>query len=90
MLKIFKSKIDKLACKKEELEIKKTKIEDKKNKVNAMLGAKQKAILDKTYINKDKADAQIAEINRQLKKINKLINIEVDYAKELGTTVKGE
>jgi hypothetical protein len=90
MITLFKSKIDKLATKKEKLEIKKNKIEDRKNKVNAILGARQKAILDKTYINKDKADAQTAEIDRQLKKIDKLINIEVDYAKELGTKFKGE
>ena len=57
MITLFKSKIDKLATKKEKLEIKKSKIEDRKNKVNAILGARQKAILDKTYINKDKADA---------------------------------
>lgn len=82
-MKMFKNKIDKLVINREKLELRKTQIRDEQNRINSNIETRQKALQDLTFRNKDKADAKIADINRQIRKINKLINIEVDYANEL-------
>ena len=90
MLEIFKSKIDKLVSKNEQLVLQKTKIRDTQNSVNANLERKMNNLEKLAFRNKDKADSQIANIDRQIEKNKKLINIEVDYAKELGLKLKGD
>lgn len=89
MLELFKSKIDKLVIKNEKLALEKTKIRDKQNKINASIENKMKDLEQTSFRNKDKADNQIAEIDRQIKKNEKLINIEVDYARELAIKTGG-
>lgn len=83
MFKIFKSKIDKLVDKQAELENSKQKVRDRQNEANSKIETKVNALTQKAYRNKDRADSKIAEIDRQIEKNKKLINVEVDYAKSI-------
>ena len=79
-----KNNIDALVKKQSELEFMKTKIRDQQNEKNARIGNKMQRLENVALRNKVKADNEIADIERQMEKNSKLINIEVDYTKSIG------
>ena len=79
-----KNNIDALVKKQSELEFMKTKIRDQQNEKNARIENKMQRLENVALRNKVKADNEIADIERQMEKNAKLINIEVDYTKSIG------
>lgn len=82
----FRNKIDSLVHEQESLVLKKQRIEDKKNSLCSRLGIKKKQhedamqrLEDKALALNNKANTEIAEINRKLKKIKKQIKLEQEY-----------
>jgi len=78
--KIFKSKLDRLVSKKSSLENLKDKIKDKMHEENSNIETTTKALIDKSLRNKAVANAKCNEIDREINKINKLIQVEREYA----------
>lgn len=79
-----KNNIDNLVKKQGQLEFIKTKIRDNQNERNSNIENKMQKLQNVAMRNKEKADNKIADIERQIEKNSKLINIEVDYTKSIG------
>lgn len=76
--------IDSLVRKQSKLEFNKTKTRDIQNEKNSRIENKMQRLQNIALRNKEKADNKIADIDRQMEKNSKLINIEVDYTKSIG------
>lgn len=79
-----KNNIDNYVKKQGRLEYAKTKVRDNQNEKNSNLENKMQKLQNLALRNKEKADNKIADIERQMEKNSKLINIEIDYAKSIG------
>lgn len=69
-MKLFKSKIDKLADKVSSLVIKRQNVEDKMHEKNSTIETKLKKLENKSFRNKQLADKKVAEIDRLTEKTN--------------------
>jgi uncharacterized coiled-coil DUF342 family protein len=78
-MKLFRSKIDKLINKKEGLANKKQKIKDIMYETNSKIETKLKRYENLAQRNKADADNKINDINREIDKITKLIDVEKTY-----------
>lgn len=79
-----KNNVDSLVKRQSQLEFNKTKIRDLQNEKNSQIENKMQRLQNIAMRNKEKADNKIADIERQMEKNSKLINIEVDYTKSIG------
>lgn len=82
-MKTQKSRIDELVNQKEKLLFKKQKNEDKTNEVNSKLGTKINKLENKAYRNRVQKEDKNALIDRELKRIRKLIELEREYVNSL-------
>ena len=87
-MKLFKSKIDKLASEKRHLKIKKQSIQDKMHEKNSAIETKLAKLENKAQNNKEIADKQCIEIDRQLQKINRDIESEQIYVNSVADAEK--
>ena len=87
-MKLFKSKIDKLASEKRRLKIKKQNIQDKMHEKNSAIETKLAKFENKAQNNKEIADKQCIEIDRQLQKINIDIESEQIYVNSVADAEK--
>lgn len=79
MLGIFENKIDTLTKRKSKLELKKLKVQDRQNEVNSSIETKLKKFENLAWRNKENAKTTIEEIDREISKINQLIEVEKEY-----------
>lgn len=82
-MELFKNKIDRMVNKKAKLELRKQKIEDKKNEINSAIETKLKKLDNLAWRNKQNATNQIAEIEREIKKLKQLIKVEKEYVAKI-------
>ena len=87
-MKIFKSKIDKLASNKRSLLIKQQNIKDRMHERNSAIETKLKKLENKAQFLKEVADKQCIEIDRQLQKINRDIESEQIYVNSVADAEK--
>ena len=87
-MKIFKSKIDKLASNKRSLLIKQQNIKDRMHEKNSAIETKLKKLENKAQFLKEVADKQCIEIDRQLQKINRDIESEQIYVNSVADAEK--
>ena len=80
---IYKNKIDELVSRREQLLIKKQQKKDKMFEQNSIITTKIKKLENLSYRKKDKTDAEVAEIEREINKTERLIEIEKDYVNSL-------
>lgn len=83
MKKIETSRIDELVKQKEALIYQRQTNEDRMHEKNSKLGTKIKKLENISYRNKVKCDDANAEIDREVKRINKLIELEREHANEV-------
>lgn len=89
-MKIFKSKIDKLASNKRSLLIKQQNIKDRMHERNSAIETKLKKLENKAQFLKEVADKQCIEIDRQLQKINRDIESEQIYVNSVADAEKSK
>jgi len=93
-MKIFRSKIDKLADSKRRLIIRKQRIQDKMHEKNSAIETKLKKLENKSQFLKEVADKQRVEIDRRVQRINRAIESEQIYVQSVAlaeiTTPKGK
>lgn len=93
-MKIFRSKIDKLADSKRRLIIRKQRIQDKMHEKNSAIETKLKKLENKSQFLKEVADKQRGEIDRRVQRINRAIESEQIYVQSVAlaeiTTPKGK
>lgn len=82
-MKDIKSKIDALVNQKERLLYKREKNENLMHEENSKIETKIKKLENKTYRKKVATDSANAEIDRQVNKINKLIELEREYVNSI-------
>lgn len=87
-MKTQKSRIDELVAEKERLLFLKEKNTNKVHEANSRLGTKIKRLENKSFRNKVALDDFSADINRQVKKINSLIELEREYVNSLADQEK--
>lgn len=87
-MKIFRSKIDKLANQKRSLKIKKQNIKDRMHEKNSAIETKLKKLENKAFFLKEVADKQCVEIDRKLQKINRDIESEQIYTNSVADAEK--
>lgn len=87
-MKLFRSKIDKLANKKRSLKIKKQNIKDRMHERNSAIETKLKKLENKAFFLKEVADKQCVEIDRKLQKINRDIESEQIYTNSVADAEK--
>lgn len=87
-MKLFKSKIDKLASEKRHLKIKQQNIKDRMHEKNSAIETKLAKLENKTQYLKEVADKQCVEIDRQLQKINRDIESEQIYVNSVADAEK--
>lgn len=80
------SKIDELVKQKEALLLKREKNENRMHEKNSVIETQIKKLENKTYRNKVSTDAANADIDRQVNKINKLIELEKEYVNSIAVT----
>ncbi|MBQ8443750.1 MAG: hypothetical protein IJX25_00140 [Clostridia bacterium] len=83
-----KSRIDELVAKKEELLFLKERKSNQIHEANSKLGTKIKKLENKSYRNKVVLDDFKADIDRQVRKINALIELEREYVNTLADQEK--
>ena len=71
---------------KERLLYERQRNEDRKDEKNSKLETKIKKIENKSYNNKVKCDNANAEINRELKRVGKLIELEREHANQIANS----
>ncbi len=79
----FQNKIDELVTKRENLLIKKQRKIDRMFEQNSIITTKIKKLENLSYRKKDQTDADVAEIDREINKTERLIEIERDYVNSL-------
>ena len=93
-MKIFRSKIDKLADSRRRLIIRKQRIQDKMHEKNSAIETKLKKLENKSQFLKEVADKQRVEIDRRVQRINRAIESEQIYVQSVAlaeiTTPKGK
>ena len=82
-MKTQKSRIDELVNEKERLLFKREKNKNIINEKNSKIETKIKKLENKSYRNRVASDDANAEIDRQVNKINKLIELEREYVNSL-------
>ena len=82
-MKTQKSRIDELVKQKAELLFKQQKREDKINEENKKLESRIEKLKNKKFRNDVKLDDEKAETDRQVKRLNRLIDLERDYVNSL-------
>ena len=82
------SKIDELVNQKEALLFKREKNENRMHERNSAIETQIKKLENKTYRNKVATDAANADIDRQVNKINKLIELEKEYVNSIAGAQK--
>ena len=82
-MKMFKSKIEKLAEMHERLLIERQEVNNNLITANSKIETKIKKLEFKSYINKEEATKQIAIINRRLRKLERDIENEKEFASSL-------
>lgn len=87
-MKLFRSKIDKLANQKRSLKIKKQNIKDRMHERNSAIETKLKKLENKAFFLKEVADKQCVEIDRKLQKINRDIESEQIYTNSVADAEK--
>lgn len=90
MINIFKSRIEKAAEKHEKLLIKRQEIQNSVMTANSKLETKIKKLEFKAYINRERAIKKTAIINRTLRKLEKDIENEKEFANSLEVTKADE
>ena len=83
MFKLFESKIDKLANRKAKLQIKKLSVKDKQEEVNSAIETDLKKLENLSWRNKENARRQIEAIDREIVKIDQLIEVEKEYVNRI-------
>ena len=84
IMKSNKSKIDELVNLRESLKIKRQKVMDSMHEKNSAIETQIKKLENKTYHYKVEADAEVADIDRQIVKLTKLIKLEKEYVCSFG------
>lgn len=82
-MKTEKSRIDELVNEKEKLLFRKERNTNLMHEKNSKIGTKIKKLENKSYRNKVATDDANAVIDRQVNKINKLIELEREYVNSL-------
>lgn len=82
-MKTEKSRIDELVNEKEKLLFRKERNTNSMHEKNSKIGTKIKKLENKSYRNKVATDDANAVIDRQVNKINKLIELEREYVNSL-------
>lgn len=82
-MKTQNSRIDELVSEKESLLFKKEKNQNKMHEKNSKIETQIKRLENKSYRNKVSTDDANANIDRQVNKINKLIELEREYVNSL-------
>ena len=85
MLKLFKSKVNKLVDKRDKLIFQRQKIEDKKNLTNSRIENKIRDYENKAWRNQIISTNKIDDINRKLEKAERDIISEKDYVNSIST-----
>ena len=83
MFRLFESKIDKLANRKAKLQIKKLSVKDKQEEVNSAIETELKKLENLSWRNKENARRQIEAIDREIVKIDQLIEVEKEYVNRI-------
>ena len=86
--KSSQSRIDELVKEREALLYQRQENEDKMHEANSKIGTKIKKLENESYRNKIKCDDANAEIDRQVRRITKLISLEGEYVKRLAEEEK--
>ena len=86
--KSSQSRIDELVKEREALLYQRQENEDKMYEANSKIGTKIKKLENESYRNKIKCDDANAEIDRQVRRITKLISLEGEYVKRLAEEEK--
>lgn len=79
MLGLFENKIDTLTKRKAKLELKKLRVQDRQNEVNSSIETRLKKLENLAWRNKENTKKNIEEIDREISKINQLIEVEKEY-----------
>ena len=79
MLDFLKSKIDRLANRKAKLQLKKLSVKDKQEEVNSAIETDLKKLENLSWRNKENARRKIEFIDREIVKIDQLIEVEKEY-----------
>ena len=83
MMKFFKSKIEKAVEQHEKLLIERQETKNNLFTNNSKIETKIKKLEFKSYINKERADKKVAEIDRRLHKLEKDIENEKEFTNSL-------
>lgn len=88
ILKLFKSKIDRLLSEQNKLLVKRQKVKDRKNEANSRIETKLKVLENEAFRIDKVAKGRIAEIDRQLQKNAELMTLEAKYNMKVVTDAK--
>lgn len=88
IMKLFKSKIDRLLTEQNKLLVKRQKVKDRKNEANSRIETKLKVLENEAFRIDKVAKGKIAEINRQLQKNAELMSLEAKYNMKVVTDAK--
>ena len=83
MLGLFESKIDRLTKRKAKLQIKRLAVQDRSDEINSSIETDLKKLENLSWRNKQDATRKIEEIDREISKIDQLIEVEKEYVNRI-------